>query len=72
MLHIVRWVLLLGFGIWGAYMVMWSYESASFSVPAEGPVKAVYEARAMLGFPLGIALISIGALFFLGLRSTKH
>jgi hypothetical protein len=71
MLRILRWILLLGFGIWGAYMIIWSYESASFSVPAEGPIRAVYETRAVLGFPLGVALISVGALFFFGLRSEK-
>ena len=55
-------VLLVAFLAWGGYYVVWAYEAASFSVAAAPPMKAVYETRAMLGLPLGVALIAIGIL----------
>jgi hypothetical protein len=61
----VALVLLLAFLVWGGYYIMWAYQSASFSVPAAFPMKAVYETRAMLALPLGVALATLGVLLFL-------
>jgi len=61
-------ILLLAFLAWGGYYIMWAYQSASFSVPAALPMKAVYETHAMLAFPLGVALATIGVLLFLVVR----
>ena len=61
-LRILRWLLSLGLFLWGAALTLWAYQSASFSVPAEFPMKAVYETRAMLSLPLGVLLIVVGVL----------
>lgn len=53
-------LLLVAFFGWGAYYVIWAYQSASFSVAADMPMKAEYETRAMLAFPTGVLLIATG------------
>jgi hypothetical protein len=65
---ITAFILLLAFIAWGGYYILWAYQSASFSVPASFPMKAVYETRAMLAMPLGVALVSIGVLLFMLVR----
>ncbi len=72
MIRSVRWVLLLGFAAWGLYMGLWAFQSASFSVPAETAMKAVYETRAMLALPVGALLIVAGVLIFATLRSRNR
>jgi cytochrome c-type biogenesis protein CcmH/NrfF len=64
MIQVLRWLLLLGFVAWGLYMGLWAFQSASFSVPADPPMKAVYETRAMLALPVGALLIGVGVLAF--------
>jgi hypothetical protein len=64
----VALALLLAFLAWGSYYIMWAYQSASFSVAASPSMKAVYETRAMLALPLGVALVAIGVLLFLVVR----
>ncbi len=64
-------ILLLAFAAWGAYHLLWAYQSASFSVAAEPTLRAVYETRAMVALPIGIGLVAIGVLFFLGLQRRK-
>jgi hypothetical protein len=71
MIKVVRWVLLLGFCLWGIYTILWAFQSASFSVPAAPAMKAVYETRAMLALPLGVLLITAGILFFVQLAKRK-
>jgi hypothetical protein len=68
MIQVARWVLLLGLGAWGLYMGLWAFQSASFSVPASPPMKAIYETRAMLALPVGVSLIVAGVLAFTVLR----
>ena len=65
-------VLLLAFIAWGGYYVLWAYQSASFSVAATPPMKALYETRAMFAFPLGIALATLGVLLFIVIRGRNH
>ncbi len=77
-LAVIRWFLLVVFVTGGLYLLMWSYQSASFSVPAQPIMSEVYKTRALLLFPLSILFPSVGVLFFfcLGCRSkdtgTKH
>jgi len=61
-------VLLLAFLAWGSYYIMWAYQSASFSVPAALPMKAVYQTRALLALPVGVILAVAGILLFLVVR----
>jgi len=72
MIRAVRWVLLLGFGAWGLYMGLWAFQSASFSVPADAAMKAVYETRAVLALPVGVLLIVAGLLIFAVLRGRNR
>jgi hypothetical protein len=71
MRSIVAAILLLVFGGWGTYYLLWAYQNASFSVVAEPTMRAIYETRAMVGLPIGIGLIAIGVLFFLSIRRQK-
>jgi F0F1-type ATP synthase membrane subunit c/vacuolar-type H+-ATPase subunit K len=61
-------LLLVGLVAWGGYYIVWAYQSASFSVAAEPVMKSMYETRAMLALPVGVALIVIGVVLFLVLR----
>jgi hypothetical protein len=72
MMRIARWVFLIGFCAWGIYTILWAFQSASFSVPAEPQMKAVYETRAMLALPVGVILIAIGALVFVQFGGRKR
>lgn len=64
-------LVLLGMLAVGAYYILWAYQSASFSVAADPVMKSVYETRAMLAFPLGIALGVLGVLLFNSVRPRK-
>jgi hypothetical protein len=65
---VVSWLCLFAFGAWGIYYIVWAYQSASLSVATEPIMKSMYETRAMLAFPVGIALMAIGVVLFLVLR----
>jgi hypothetical protein len=67
----VALVVLLAFLAWGGYYIMWAYQSASFSVAAAFPMKAVYETRAMLALPLGAVLAALGVLLFITVRNPR-
>ena len=60
----LRWLLLIALCVWGVYMEMWAFQSASFSVPVEPPMKAMYETRALLALPVGMLLIIAGVVTF--------
>jgi hypothetical protein len=68
LIPILRWLALLGFCSWGAYMGLWSFQSASFSVPLEPPMKTIYETRALLALPIGVLMIAFGIFIFMSLR----
>jgi hypothetical protein len=72
MIRIFRWLVLIGFCAWGGYAILWAFQSASFSVPAGGAMKAVYETRAMLALPLGVILIVTGVLAFVQIGRRKR
>ena len=65
-------ILLLACLALGAYYIMWAYQSASFSVAAAEPMRAVYQTRAMLAFPLGCTLAILGVLLFLVIKRPKR
>jgi hypothetical protein len=71
MRSIVAAILLLAFVAWGAYYLLWAYQSASFSVAAEPAMREVYETRAMLALPMGSVLVTVGVLLFWGIRRRK-
>jgi hypothetical protein len=64
-------IVLLAFLAYGAYYIMWAYQSASFSVAAADPMQAIYETRAMLAFPLGCSLATLGVLLFMVIKRPK-
>lgn len=74
LLTIVRFGLLFVFSIIGLYYLMWSFQSASFSVPAEPVMSEIYKTRAMLCFPVAILMFAVGGLAFvcLGTRSNHR
>jgi TRAP-type C4-dicarboxylate transport system permease small subunit len=71
MRHVIALLVLLGMLAFGAYYILWAYQSASFSVAADHSMKAVYETRAMLALPLGFALAVLGVLLFNAIRPRK-
>ena len=72
MTQALRWALLLGFCCWGVYVGLWAFQSASFSVPAEPPMKAVYETRPLLALPISVLLIATGVIAFVLLRKRQR
>ena len=72
MIAALRWAVLLGFCVWGIYVVLRAFQSASFSVPAEPPMKAVYATRALLALPVGVLLIVAGAVTFVLLGRSRR
>jgi len=64
----LAWILLIAFVAWGCYYILWAYQSASFSVAAAAPMKAVFETRAMIALPIGVALTVLGVLLFVVVR----
>jgi hypothetical protein len=68
MRRLLALLVLLGMLALGAYYVLWAYQSASFSVAANQEMKAVYQTRAMLALPLGLALGLLGVLLFNAIR----
>jgi hypothetical protein len=72
MIRAVRWLVVLAFAAWGLYLGLWAFQSASFSVPADAAMKAVYDTRAMLALPVGVLLIVAGLLIFAALRNRNR
>jgi len=68
MLNVVRWLLLGSFFGAGLYLLIWAFQSASFSVPAEPLMSEIYKTQALLLLPLSILFFAVGALFFICLR----
>jgi len=66
--NLARWVLLLCFVGWGVYMLIWAFQSASFSVHADPILSEIYKTRALLLLPLSVLSMAVGALFFVCLR----
>ena len=67
----IRWGLLIGASLWGGYLAIWAYQSASFSVAAEPILAEIYKTRAITLLPLGVAISAIGILFFLVLSPRR-
>jgi len=68
MLNFVRWSLLILFVATGCYFLLWAFQSASFSVPAEPLMSEIYKTRSLLLLPMSVLTIAVGALFFICLR----
>jgi hypothetical protein len=60
--------LLSAFATVGVYLLMWAFQSASYSVAAEPWLSEIYKAKALLLLPLGVLFIAVGALFFICLK----
>lgn len=71
MLNLVRWLLLVSFVTAGLYLLMWTFQSASFSVPAQPFMSELYKTQAMLSLPLAILFVAVGALFFICLKEKR-
>lgn len=71
MRDLIRWTLLVLFCSVGFYLLMWAYQSASFSVPAEATISEIYKTRALLLFPLSLLYVVVGILVFTCIGKTK-
>jgi hypothetical protein len=71
MRRILRWLLLCIFSAYGVYLMVWAIQSASFYVQSQGLQEVIFRERAIILFPVAIALISQGILFFLVLSLRK-
>ena len=67
-MNTIRWGLLSAFAAAGVYLLMWSFQSASYSVPAESWQSEIYKVKALLLLPLGVLYVAVGALFFICLK----
>lgn len=68
---VLRWILLIVFVLYGAYLMVWSFQSAMLSVPESLVAKTHYETRALVFLPLSVVLISQGVIFFILLKKKK-
>ena len=68
MREIARWIALVLFSLLGLYFLMWAYQSASYSVPAEPFMAEIYKTRAILLLPMSILHFAVGILFFVSLK----
>jgi hypothetical protein len=57
----LRWILSALFSLMALYCLSTAYESASLSVPAEGPLIEIYQTRAMLYMLVSILQLAVGA-----------
>lgn len=64
----VRWILLIAFAAYGTYLILWAYQSASFSVTASSVIAEIYKTQALLALPLGLLTIFMGIVLFILLR----
>lgn len=71
MLNWTRWSLLVLFVAAGLYLLMWAFQSASFSVPAQPLMSEIYKTQAILLFPISVLFFAVGVLFFVSLRRQK-
>jgi nitrogen fixation-related uncharacterized protein len=74
LLQALRYAVLALFSIVGVYYLLWSIQSASYSVPAEPIMSEIYKTRATLYFPISILMFAVGwlAFLFLGKRSNRE
>ena len=57
---------------WGAYFLLWTIQSASFSVSASPIMSEIYKTRAMLSFPIAALLFVVGGLWILLLKPRER
>jgi hypothetical protein len=69
LLQILRYTLLSAFSLLGIYYLLWAYQSASFSVPADPVMSEIYKTRAMLSLPISLLMLAVGGLAFVCLGS---
>jgi len=60
LLQALRYAVLALFSIVGVYYLLWSIQSASYSVPAEPIMSEIYKTRATLYFPISILMFAVG------------
>lgn len=71
MKEVARWALFASFACYGAYLLIWAYQSASFSVRADPILSEVYKTRALLLVALSVLSAAIGVLFLVCLSSKR-
>jgi putative Mn2+ efflux pump MntP len=72
LLNAVRWGALLLFLGLGAYYLMWSFQSAMFSVSAEPMASEIYKTRALLFLPVSILFFAVGGLLYAVIRPRRR
>lgn len=69
MRQMIRWGAAAIFVFAGGYILLWAIQSASYSVAADPVMKALYETRAMVLYPVSVLYVSMGLVIFYLLRS---